>query len=59
MSSIKNNKCKMTTKLQENNTSKQVYQNEYYIKTIDLTGKIYSNQTDQFPVISSKGKNIS
>ena len=33
----------MTTKLQQDKTNKQVQQNEYYVKTIDLTGKIYSN----------------
>jgi len=49
------NNYEMTTKLQQDNTSKQVRQNEYYIKTIDLTGKIYSDQTGRFPVISSKG----
>ena len=46
---------KMMTKLQQDKTSKQVQQNEYYVKTIDLTGKIYSDQTGRFPVTSSKG----
>ena len=38
--STKNNMHReMTTKPQQDNINKQVRQNEYYVKTIDLTGK--------------------
>ena len=30
-------------------------ENEYYAKKVDLTNKIYSDQTGRFPITSSKG----
>ena len=30
-------------------------ENEYFVKTVDLTNKLYSDQTGRFPVTSSKG----
>ena len=39
----------------EMTTTPQVREYEYYVKTIELTGKLYSDQTGRFPVISSKG----
>ena len=29
--------------------------NEFYLKTVDLTSKLYSDQTGRFPVTSSRG----
>ena len=37
------NDRKITTTLQEKSSKQPVRENEYYVKTIDLTGKIYSN----------------
>ena len=42
----------MTT---NNPTEGVVRENEYYFKTVELTGKIYSDQTGWFPTTSSKG----
>ena len=33
----------------------EVRENEFYMKTVDLTHKLYSDQTDRFPITSSKG----
>ena len=36
-------------------TDKKVQENKFYLKTVELTGKIYSNQIGWFPTTSSKG----
>ena len=46
---------KKTDNTREMTTNTQVREYEYYVKTIELTGKLYSDQTGRFPVISSKG----
>ena len=39
-----------STKVKESDTDTCKKSNEFYVKTIDLKGKIYTDQTGQFPV---------
>ena len=36
-------------------TTTEVQHHEFFIKTVELSGNIYSNQTGRFPLTSSKG----
>ena len=51
---VRSTKCKNKAKTTEEAPSKARV-NEFYLKTIDLTSKLYSDQTGRFPVILSRG----
>ena len=51
---IRSTKCKNETKATEEAPSKARV-SKFYLKTVDLTSKLYSDQTGRFPITLSRG----